>query len=230
MSVTVNKAPSFSLPASELDRWRQVPVSVIVDLDPGLRQIDPVIALLQSRVKTQGQARQPADNTAKPILFGRAITARCEPPDFGAVLHAIDHVSKGDVLVIAANGFRSHAMIGDILGGHLRNKGAAGCVCDGAVRDTAALAAWHDFPVYCNAITARGPVGAARGAINESVVIAGCEVRPGDLVVGDADGLVVLSEDDLHSWIEPAEARLVQEAEWARRLANGETVGTVFDL
>ena len=131
--------------------------SVIVDLDPGLRQIDPAIALLQSRVETDKHARQTTDNSAQPVLFGRAITARCEPPDFGAVLHAIDLVGKGDVLVIAADGVTTHAMVGDILGGHLRNKGAAGCVCDGAVRDTHTLAGWYDFPVYCKTITPRGP-------------------------------------------------------------------------
>ena len=230
MSITVNQAPSFSLALTELDRWRRVPVSVIVDLDPELRQIDPAIALLQSRAQTHKQARQTTDTTAQPILFGRAITALCEPPDFGAVLHAIDHVGKGDVLVIAAGGVTTHAMIGDILGGHLRNKGVAGCVCDGAVRDTATLAGWHDFPVYCNAITPRGPVGSAQGTINETVTIAGCEVRPGDLVIGDADGLVVLSEDDLHEFVDAAEARLKQEADWVRQLASGETVGAVFGL
>ena len=70
------------------------------------------------------------------MLFGRAVTARCEPPDFGAVLRAVDRVGPGEVLVIAAGGVESHAMIGDVLGGHLRAKGAAGIVCDGAVRDT----------------------------------------------------------------------------------------------
>ena len=230
MSVTVNKTPSFSLSANELDRWRRVPVSVIVDLDPALRQIDPAIGLLQSRVQTDAQARQAADNTAMPFLFGRAVTAHCEPPDFGAVLHAIDLVGKGDVLVIATGGVTSHAMIGDILGGHLRSKGAAGCICDGAVRDTQTLAAWYDFPVYCKAVTPRGPVGSQRGTINETVMFAGCEIRPGDLIIGDADGLIALSEDDMHKYIDAAEARLKQEAEWARRLGNGETVGVVFEL
>lgn len=203
---------------------------MIVDLDPGLRQIDPDIALLQSRVQAHTLPQTVDDNSMQPMLFGRAVTARCEPPDFGAVLHAIDHVDQGDVLVIAADGFRSHAMIGDVLGGHLRSKGVAGCVCDGAVRDTAALASWYDFPVYCKAVTPRGPVGAVCGAVNEAVMIAGCEVRPGDLIIGDADGLVALSEDDMCSFIEAAEARLKQEAEWARRLADGESVKAVFGL
>ncbi len=230
MSIPVKKAPGFSMSASELDRWRKVPVSVIVDLDPSLRQIDPDIALLQSRVQAHTLTQGDDDTSMQPILFGRAVTARCQPPDFGAVLHAIDHVGKNDVLVIAADGFKTHAMIGDILGGHLRSKGVAGCVCDGAVRDTAALASWNDFPVYCKAVTPRGPVGAVCGAVNETVMIAGCEVRPGDQIIGDADGLVALSEEDMCSFIDAAEARLKQEAEWARRLADGETVDAVFGL
>lgn len=222
MNVTVKSAPAISLPADELDRWRRVPVSVIVDLDVSIRQIDPSIRLLQTGTQARGDAQS--------ILFGRAITARCEPPDFGAVMYAMDEVGKGDVLVIAANGSGSHAMIGDILGGHLRARGAAGVVCDGAVRDTASLANWRDFPVFCAAINARGPVGATRGAVNEPVEIAGCEVRPGDLVIGDADGLAVLSDKDLQTWIDAAEARLETEADWARRLGSGETVQSVFGL
>jgi regulator of RNase E activity RraA len=222
MKVSINDTPALSLPAGVLDRWRKVPVSVIVDLDKGLRQIDPSIRLLQARAR--------GNDDSQPILFGRAVTARCEPPDFGAVMYAMDVVGKDDVLVIAANGSAGHAMIGDILGGHLRAKGAAGVVCDGAVRDTANLAGWSDLPVYCASINARGPVGAERGAVNETVTIAGCEVRPGDLVIGDADGLVVLSEADMQTWIDAAEARLVTEADWARRLGSGETAQSVFGL
>lgn len=230
MTIAISKTPAFSMPASEIDRWRKVPVSVIVDLDPALRQIDPAIGLLQSPVLTHTQNANRVETNTQPVLFGRAVTARCEPPDFGAVLHAIDHIGKGDVLVIAANAHTDHAMIGDILGGHLRNNGAAGCICDGAIRDSAALAAWYDFPVYCRAVTPRGPVGYDHGAVNDTVKFAGCDVRPGELVIGDADGLVVLSEEDMQTWIGAAEARLEQEAQWARRLSSGDSVKEVFGL
>lgn len=222
MSVVVNKAPRLAIASEELDRWRKVPVSVIVDLDVSIRQIDSSVRLLQPR--------ELAASDTQPILFGSAITAHCEPPDFGAVLHAIDHVGRGDVLVIAAQGSISHAMIGEILGGQLRANGAAGVVCDGPVRDTASMSGWNDFPVYCSSINARGPVGATRGIVNGSVMIAGCEVKPGDVIVGDADGLAVLSEKQLHDWIATAEARLETEANWERRLAGGESVSEVFEL
>ena len=98
------------------------------------------------------------------------------------------------------------------------------------MRDTQTLASWSDFPVYCAAITPRGPTGAMRGAVDEVVTVAGGEVRPGDLIVGDADGLVALSDEDLQTWIDAAEARLETEAGWVRRLADGESVSAVFGL
>ncbi len=217
MSVTLHTAPQNSTPQSLLDAWRKVPVSVVVDLDKSIRQIDPAIRPLR-----------PAGT--QPALFGRAVTVHCEPPDFGAVLHAIDVVGKGDVLVIAASGFPHNAMIGDILCGQLRAKGAAGVVCDGAIRDVGTLANWTDFSVYSRSVTPKGPIGAAHGSINAPVMIAGIEILPGDLIIGDDDGLVALSEQDIDAWITAAEARIKTEETWAARLANGEVVGKVFGL
>ncbi len=217
MSINLHTSPKNSVPQSLLDAWRKVPVSVVVDLDESIRQIDPAIRPL----RVAG---------TQPALFGRAVTVQCEPPDFGAVLHAIDAVGEGDVLVIAAGGFPHNAMIGDILCGQLRAKGAAGIVCDGAIRDVGTLGRWTDFSVYSRSVTPRGPVGAAHGSINGPVMIADIEIHPGDLIIGDDDGLVALSGQDLEAWIVAAETRIKTEETWAVRLANGETVGEVFDL
>lgn len=217
MSVTLHTCPLNPIPPSLLDAWRKVPVSVVVDLDESIRQIDPAIRPL----RVAG---------SQPALFGRAVTVHCEPPDFGAVLHAIDVAGKGDVLIIAAGGDSQNAMIGEILCGQLRTKGAAGIVCDGAIRDVKTLGRWTDFPVYSRSVTPRGPVGAAHGFINGPVMLAGIEVHPGDLIIGDDDGLVALSEQDLKAWIMAAENRIKTEDTWAARLADGETVGEVFGL
>ncbi len=217
MSVTLHTRPLSSTSQSLLDSWRRVPVSVVVDLDQSIRQIDPAIRPLRAA-------------GTQPALFGRAVTVHCEPPDFGAVLHAIDVVDKGDVLVIAAAGFPHNAMIGDILCGQLRAKCAAGVICDGAIRDVGALGRWTNFPVYSRSVTPRGPVGAVHGIINGAVTIAGIKIHPGELIIGDDDGLVALSDQDLEAWIEAAEARIETEENWAARLANGETVGEVFGL
>ena len=166
----------------------------------------------------------------QPRLFGRAVTALCEPPDFGAVLHALELVAPGDVLVIAAAGHAETAMIGEILGGHLRRLGCRGLVCDGAVRDVATLAGWDDLPVFTRWITPRGPASADRGAVNLPVVIGGCVVTPGDLMIGDDDGLVALTPAAIRGRIGGAEAKLALEAEWEASLAGGRSVLETFGL
>src|SRR5689334_7314224 len=92
---------------ADLEPWRSCPVAVAVDMVAGARQIDPAIRPLCP----PGQ---------QPRLAGRAVTARCDAPDFGAVLHAVDLIEPGDVLVIAAAGNADTAMIGEVLGGQVR--------------------------------------------------------------------------------------------------------------
>jgi 4-hydroxy-4-methyl-2-oxoglutarate aldolase len=166
----------------------------------------------------------------QPRLFGRAVTAFCEPPDFGAVLHALDLLEPGDVLVIAAAGHAETAMIGEILGGHLRRRGGRGVVCDGAVRDVGTLAGWDDFAVYARSITPRGPASADRGAVNLPVVIGGRLVTPGDLLIGNDDGLVALSPATVRTRIADAEATLAREAGWEASLVAGRSVRETFGL
>lgn len=217
MSVTLHTPPAADLTAAEIARWAPVPTAVAVDLIRGAGQIDPAIRPLR-----------PAG--MQPRLFGQAVTVRCEAPDFGAVLHALDVIERGQVLVIDAGGHRDTAMIGDILSGHLRNKGVAGLVCDGAIRDTGTLGGWDDFPVFTRWITPRGPIGADLGAVNLPVVIGGCLVSPGDLVIGDDDGLVSLSPEVARTFIADAEAKLTREADWISALASGKSAFEVFGL
>jgi 4-hydroxy-4-methyl-2-oxoglutarate aldolase len=217
MPVTIHRAPASDLTPTEIDRWRVVPVAVAVDLGRDSGQIDPAIRPLL-----------PAGR--QPRLFGRAVTALCEPPDFGAVLHALDLVTAGDVLVIAAAGNAETAMIGEILGGHLRRRGGRGLVCDGAVRDVATLAGWADLAVFARGVTPRGPSSAERGAVNLPAIVGGRLVTPGDLVIGDDDGLVALTPSTIRGRIADAEARLALEAEWQARLAAGRSVLDTFGL
>ncbi len=214
MPVTVCPSPPV-LSEAEIAPWRKIAVSIAVDLGPG--QIDPAIRPLRSA------GRQPP-------LFGRAVTALCDPPDFGAVLHALEYVAKGDVLVIAANGVREFAMIGEILCGHLRRRGAAGVVCDGAVRDVATLAGFDDFSVFARWVTPRGPNSAERGAVNVPVVVGGALVTPGDLILGDDDGLVALTPENARARLAAAQAKVAKEAEWIARLEAGRSVAEVFGL
>ncbi len=169
---------------------------------------------------------RPCDTSAVPVvtaarLFGRAVTALREPPDFGAVLQALDLIQPGDVLVIAANGHAETAMIGEILGGHLRRLGGRGIVCDGAIRDVAQLAEWPELPAFARSITPRGPSSMERGVVNATVTIGGLLVSPGDLIIGDDDGLAALSPDAIRSYIGAAEAKLALEDAWQRASPTG---------
>ncbi len=217
MPVILHAPPAPDLTEADIVRWIAIPTAIAVDLVRGDGQIDPAIRPLR-----------PAG--LQPRLFGQAVTVRCEAPDFGAVLHALDVIQRGQVLVIDAGGYREAAMIGDILSGHLRAKGVAGIVCDGAVRDTGTLGGWNDFAVFSRWINPRGPSGADRGAVNLPVQIGGCRVAPGDLVIGDDDGLVSLTPQNAKALIVDAEAKLALETDWTRGLASGRSAAEVFGL
>jgi regulator of RNase E activity RraA len=216
MPVTLH-TPAFELTSVEIDRWSAIPVAIAVDLVREVGQIDPAIRPL----RPAGQ---------QPRLFGQAVTVLCEAPDFGAVLLALDVIQHGQVLVIDAGGYREAAMIGDILSGHLRAKGVAGVICDGAVRDVGTLGGWDDFPVYARWINPRGPTGSDLGTINLRVTIGGASVAPGDLVIGDDDGLVSLSPMQVRTLIADAEAKLKRETVWTEALAAGKSTTEVFGL
>jgi regulator of RNase E activity RraA len=217
MPVTVQSRPAEAFAPGAIDRWRTIPVAVAVDVSGAACQIDPAIRPLC-----------PAGR--QPRLFGRAVTALCDPPDFGAVLYALDLLQPGDVLVIAAGGHTATAMIGEILGGHVRRRGGVGVVCDGAVRDVAQLAEWTDLSVFARAITPRGPTSLDRGAVNVPVTVGGRVVRPGDLLIGDDDGLAALDPALARAHIDAAEAKLEREAAWLASLAGGRTVAETFGL
>ncbi|MCU0827770.1 MAG: hypothetical protein MUE52_10275 [Tabrizicola sp.] len=203
MPVTIHAPQPSDLTAAEIARWAKVPVAVAVDVGNAKGQIDPAIRPL----RPAGQ---------QPRLFGPAVTVRCEPPDFGAVLHALDIIQPGQVLVIDADGHRDTAMIGDILSGHLRAKGVAGIVCDGAVRDTGTLGQWDDFPVFSR--------------VNCRVTIGGVSVTPRDLIIGDDDGLICLKPAMVRELIADAEAKLQREEQWIKALAAGKSAADVFGL
>jgi regulator of RNase E activity RraA len=217
MPVIVQSDPSNTLTTDEIERWYAIPVAIAVDVSDAACQIDPAIRPLCP----PGQ---------QPHLFGRAVTARCEPPDFGAVLYALDLLQLGDVLVIAAGGHTATAMIGEILGNHVRRRGGVGIVCDGAVRDVAQLAAWTDLSVFARAVTPRGPTSMERGEVNIAVTVGGRIVRPGDLVLGDDDGLAALDPAAARALIAAAESKREREATWLASLAQGRSVAETFGL
>jgi RraA family protein len=125
------------------------------------------------------------------VLAGPAFTVKTAPGDNLLVHKAIDIAKPGDVIVVDGGGFPDQALIGGIMARWAARRGIAGIVVWGAIRDSEEIAA-NAFPVYARAITHRGPYKDGPGEINVPVAVAGLPVHPGDIVVGDADGVVAV--------------------------------------
>jgi 4-hydroxy-4-methyl-2-oxoglutarate aldolase len=124
-------------------------------------------------------------------LFGVAVTCHAGPADNLALFGALDIVERGDVVVAAADSFTGTAVTGDLVLGMARNKGAAGFVTDGLVRDVAGIKT-VGLPVYCAGVTANSPARNGPGTAGLPVVLGDIPIRSGDILVGDRDGVVVV--------------------------------------
>jgi RraA family protein len=129
-------------------------------------------------------------------LAGRAITVKAPPGDNLMLHKAIDMAGNGDVIVADAGGDVTHALMGEMMLAHARGRGVAGFVLNGAIRDADAFLEMN-LPAFAVGITHRGPYKNGPGEINCPIAIGGMVVMPGDLVLGDADGVVVIPIDDV---------------------------------
>lgn len=123
------------------------------------------------------------------VMAGVAFTIKTASGDNRTIHQALDMFQPGDVLVVDGGGDTSRALVGEIMALIAQTRGAAGLVIDGAVRDAAILSS-SDFPVFARAAIHRGPYKNGPGAMNVPVSIGGMVVNPGDIVVGDEDGVV----------------------------------------
>ena len=129
-----------------------------------------------------------------------------------------------------AGGCLQTAYAGEILCGLARRKRISGLIVNGAVRDIDTIAGWDDFPVYALGNTAKGPLSKERGTVNDTIVLGGVAVKPGDIMLGDNDGLAVIPHREAEALMRLAQERVSMEQSWTRELASGRTLIDVFSV
>lgn len=171
-----------------------IPTTCVSDAMDGLNNLHPSIKPLKEEYK----------------VVGRAFTVKIPVGDNLAVLKAIREAKPGDVLVVDAKGDEYRAIAGDFVVGMMQTMGIAGLVVDGVIRDIAGIKALN-FPVFSKGTTVAASGKAGVGEVNVPISCGGMAVKPGDIIIGDADGVVVVPQEIEQAVLEKALAKLKKD-------------------
>lgn len=185
-------------------KFSQIPVANISDC--------------MARMSAGGAALRPLHQGG--LLAGAALTVKTRPGDNLLVHKALDMAAPGDIVVVDAGGDLTNAIIGELMVAHAIQRRLGGFVIYGAVRDLAAIRA-GTFPVFACGVTHRGPYKDGPGEINVPIAIEGMVVHPGDLIVGDDDGLLCVALADVESVYLAAKGKNDLEARQMSAIAAG---------
>jgi RraA family protein len=185
-------------------RFRDLPVANVSDM--------------MHRMTAGGPRLRPLHAGGK--LAGPAFTVKTRPGDNLMIHKALDLAEKGDVLVVDGGGDLTSALVGELMLAHAQARGLAGVVINGAVRDSGAIRAGK-FPVYAAGVTHRGPYKDGPGEINVPVALDGMVIEPGDLVIGDEDGLLCVPYDEAETVAIAAAEKLAAEEKQMAEIKAG---------
>ena len=182
------------------------------------KMVTPHLSDSMERLYAGGPQLRPMHREGK--LAGPAYTVKTTPGDNLLVHKALDSAQKGDVIVVDAGGICENAIIGELMMSRARQRGVAGIVIWGAIRDSAEIGA-GTYPVYASGVTHRGPYKNGPGEINVPINMGGMAVNPGDIIVGDADGLVAIPQDQAERVLASAKSILEKETAAMKQILAG---------
>ena len=179
-------------------------------------------------------AKGALDSGIKPIdpasrLVGPALTVDTRPADNLMLHYALLKARPGDVLVVDAKGFFEAGPWGDVLTAAAMKVGVAGLVINGAVRDASAIVEMG-FPSFCRGLSIKSTGKVQPGKVNVPVCIGDVVIRPGDIVVGDRDGVVVVAPEEVASVLASARAREAKESEFRSAIEKGASTAELLGL
>lgn len=187
-----------------IERFKALPVSTISDSMERLHGIgEPLRAM-------HGGAG----------MVGIAFTVKTRPGDNLIVHKALDLAAPGDVVVVDAGGALENAIIGEMMAAHAEQRGLAGLVIYGAIRDSAELRR-GTFPVFAMGVTHRGPYKNGPGTINMPIAVSGLPISPGDLICGDMDGLLAIAPDEIEQIYDRAAEKHAAERRMLEAIRSG---------
>jgi regulator of RNase E activity RraA len=181
----------------------------------------PMISDLMNRLHTMCSEIRPLTDPELRIL-GPACTVKCYPGDNLMVHKSLDIAQPGDVIVIDTSASGTTAVLGDLVSMKAHHRGVAGFVVDGLIRDLPGIRRIGDFPVFARGVTPIGPLHRGPGEINYPVCCGGIVVHPGDVIVGDLNGLVVIPRDAAEEVLERLLQRTEAEADYTDAVRRGD--------
>lgn len=213
MPITINDSTNQRLSLDELSVWKDIPTAVICD---AMGRINGMVTGIQSLVPGK-------------TFAGQALTVHAPNGTNAPLHHAIKKAWPGCALIIDAENLQDKAVWGSVVNAYALSCGVVGLIFDGCVRD-AALLKQSDMPIFCRGTAPNGPSKEDVGGVNVTVTCGGVSVSPGDLIIGDDDGVVAVpfaSRDDV---LEKCRVRIAEKEDWKKKTQEGVSTAELWKL
>jgi RraA family protein len=213
-TAAMHPGPGFRL-QNQIDRPSPETVSALGSFDT------PQISDLMNRLYALAPTIRNLTDDRLPLV-GPACTVKVYPGDNLMVHKSLDIAQPGDVIVVDTSGSNASAALGDLVSTKARHRGIAGFVVDGLIRDLPGIRALGDFPVFARGTTPVGPLHRGPGEINYPVSIGGVVVNPGDVIVGDATGIVAIPREIAEELLTRLTTAASREKDYVAAVARGD--------